>query len=98
MPEKQAPALIAIESLGQRTSYLERTLDTAPSLKAYRRANNGEHWGYNRLLGGVPGESAGFEPSPASPSTPFHGSEMVRAAVKGSEANVCFRLKKSRGF
>ena len=41
MPEKQAAALIAIEFLGQRTSYLRRTLDTGLSLEACRRADNG---------------------------------------------------------
>ena len=44
MPDKQAAALIAIESLGQRASYLERTLDTGLSLEAYRRADNGVQW------------------------------------------------------
>ena len=38
--------------------------------------------------GGVPGELADFEPSPASPSAPFHGSGSARAAVDGREANV----------
>ena len=32
MPDKQAAPLIAIESLGQRTSYLERAPDTGLSL------------------------------------------------------------------
>ena len=41
MPDKQAAALIAIASLGQRTSYLERALDTGLSLGACRRADNG---------------------------------------------------------
>ena len=41
MPDKQAAALIAIESLGQRASYLERALDTRLSLDACRRADNG---------------------------------------------------------
>ena len=39
MPDKQAAALIAIESLG--TSYLERALDMRLSLNACRRADNG---------------------------------------------------------
>ena len=34
MPDKQAAAVIAIESLEQRTSYLERALDTGLSLEA----------------------------------------------------------------
>ena len=33
--------LIAVESLGQRTSYLERALDPGLSLEACRRADNG---------------------------------------------------------
>ena len=41
MPEKQAAALIAIEYLEQRTSYLERVMDTGLSLEALRRADNG---------------------------------------------------------
>ena len=46
MPDKQAAALKAIESLGQRTSYLERALDTGLSLGACRRADNGAQWAY----------------------------------------------------
>ena len=34
MPDKQTAALIVIESLGQRTGYLERALDTELSLEA----------------------------------------------------------------
>ena len=41
MPDKQAAALIAIESLGQSTSYLERARGTGLSLEACRRADNG---------------------------------------------------------
>ena len=50
MPDTQAAVLIAIESLGQRTSYLERALDTGLSLEACRRADNGVHWAYGRIL------------------------------------------------
>ena len=50
MPDKQAAALIAIESLGQRSSYLERALDTRLSLEACRRADNGAQWAYERIL------------------------------------------------
>ena len=46
MPDKQAAALIAVESLGQRTSYLERALDTGLSLEACRREDNGAQWAY----------------------------------------------------
>ena len=50
MPDKQAVALIAIESLGQRTSYLERAQDTGLSLEARRRAGNGAQWAYQNIL------------------------------------------------
>ena len=100
MPDKQAATLIAIESLGQRTSYLERALDTGLSLEACRRADNGAQWAYEKILelpgaarqthspGGVLTESADFEPSLASPSTSFHRSGRVRTAVDGSEVSV----------
>ena len=48
MPDKQAAALIAIESLG--TSYLERALDMRLSLNACRRADNGAQWAYEKIL------------------------------------------------
>ena len=41
MPDKQAVALITIESRGQRASYLERARDTGLSLEACKRADNG---------------------------------------------------------
>ena len=50
LPEKQASILIAIESLGKRTSSLERALDTGLSLEAWRRADNGEQWAYEKIL------------------------------------------------
>ena len=50
MPDKQAAALIAIESLGQRASYLERALDTRLSLEACRRADNGAQCAYEKIL------------------------------------------------
>ena len=50
MPDKQAAALIAIESLGQRTSYVERALDTGLSLEACRRAENGAQRAYENIL------------------------------------------------
>ena len=49
MPDKAA-ALIAIESPGQRTSYLERALDTGLSLEACRRADNGAQCAYENIL------------------------------------------------
>ena len=45
MSDKQAAALIAVEFLGQRTSYLERALDVVLSLEACRRADNGAQSG-----------------------------------------------------
>ena len=50
MPDKQAAALTTIESLGQRTGYLERALDTELSLDACRRADNGAQWAYEKIL------------------------------------------------
>ena len=44
MPDKQAAAFIDIEPLGQKTSYLERALDTGLSLEACRRGDNGALW------------------------------------------------------
>ena len=49
MPDKQAADLIAIESLGQKTSHLERALDTRLSLEACRRADNGAQWAYEKM-------------------------------------------------
>ena len=60
MPDKQAAALIAIESLGQRASYLERALDTRLSLEACRRADNGAQWAYEKIL-----ELPGAEEAPS---------------------------------
>ena len=60
MPDKQAAALIAIESLGQRTSYLERALDMRLSLEACRRADNGAQWAYEKIL-----ELPGAEEAPS---------------------------------
>ena len=101
MPDKHTAALIAIESLGQRTSYLERALDTGLSLEACRMADHGVQWAYGNILElplaaeaqsffqeGCPG-TADSEPLSASPSTPFHWSGRVRAAVDDSETNVC---------
>ena len=91
MPNTQAAALIAIESLGQRTSYLERALDTGLPLEACKRAEDK-----------LPGKGSGHWATPRSmqkgrqrPSTPFHRSGRVRAAVDGSEANVCLHWKQS---
>lgn len=46
MPSKQAAALFAVESFGQRTSYLERALALELPLEACRRAGNGARWVY----------------------------------------------------
>ena len=48
MPDKQAVVVIAIASLGQSTSYLERALDTGLSLTTCRRAGNGAEWAYEK--------------------------------------------------
>ncbi|CAN0290043.1 unnamed protein product, partial [Laminaria digitata] len=48
--DKQTAALISVESLGQRTSYLERALDPVLSLEACRRADNGAQWAYKNIL------------------------------------------------
>ena len=49
MPHKQAAALIVIESLGQRTGYLEGALAMELSLETCRRADNGAHWAYDNI-------------------------------------------------
>ena len=108
MSDKQAAVLIAIESPRQTTSYGERTLDTGLSLEACRRVQTTGRSGRTKksssstssegtviLPGGVPRESADYEPSPASPSTSFHESERVRDAVDGGKANVCLHWKQS---
>ena len=48
--DKQSVALIAIESLGQRTSYFARALDTGLSLEAYTRADNEPLWAYEKIV------------------------------------------------
>ena len=60
MSDKQAASLIAAESLGQRTSSLERVLDTRLSLEACRRADNGAQWACEEihLPGAAKAESA----------------------------------------
>ena len=50
VPDKQAAALITVESLGQRTSYLERALDPGLSLDACKRVDNGAQWAYDKTL------------------------------------------------
>lgn len=50
MSNKQAAALVAIESLGKRTYHLERALDTGPSLEACKRAGSGAQWVYEKIL------------------------------------------------
>ena len=50
LPDKQAAALIAIESLEQSTSYPERVLDTGLPLDACRRADNGAQWADRKIL------------------------------------------------
>ena len=50
MHDKQAAALIAVEYIGQRKSYLERPLDPGLSLEACRRADNWAQWAYEKIL------------------------------------------------
>ena len=50
MPDKPTAALIAIESLGCRTSYLERALGTGLFLEACKRADNRAQWAYENIL------------------------------------------------
>lgn len=46
MPDKQTTNLVATESVGQKTFYPERIMDTGSPLEACRRADNR----YNRLM------------------------------------------------
>ena len=50
MPDKQAVALNVVESLGQKTGYLERVLDTELSLKGCTRADTGAKWTYENIV------------------------------------------------
>ena len=50
MPDKQAAALIAIEFFGQRTSYLDRALETGLSLEAYMMVENRAPWAFKKTL------------------------------------------------
>ena len=49
MPDTQAAALTAIKSLGQKTCYLERNLDTGVPLETYRRADNWGQWAFEKI-------------------------------------------------
>ena len=50
VPDTQAAALIAIDSLAQRTSYLEGALDMGLSLDACRRADSGAQRTYEKIF------------------------------------------------
>ena len=104
MPDDQAASLIAIESLGQGTSYLETPLDAELSLEACEKGkqrgacgrtkiswSHPERWKHSRFPGGMPGQSADSEPSTTSPPRLSTGAGGVRVTVDGSEANVCRR-------
>ena len=107
MPDKQAAALITVESLGRRTNYLERPLDPRLSLEACKRADNGAQWAYEKILelpgaaeavifpGGVPGESADSQALPAGPSTPFYWRGRVKTAIDRNEENVGIHREQS---
>lgn len=49
MPENQAAALFAIESLGQKTSCHEHFLDTGLSLETSREVENRVPWAYDGI-------------------------------------------------
>ena len=53
VPDKQATALVISKSLRERTSYLERVVDTATvdrSKHMQERVNNGAQWAYELIL------------------------------------------------
>lgn len=50
MPDKQAAALIAVESPARKASYPERILDTALVLKTCTRVNNDEQGLHEKML------------------------------------------------
>ena len=89
VPNKQAAALLAIETLGQRTSCLDRALDTGcpskhaegkPTERSERTEKSSSYQSRGGTVifpGGVPGELSYFESSLTNPSTPFHGSGRV---------------------
>ena len=96
MTDKQAAALIAIESLGQLPregsghGALPRSMQKgrqrgAVGVRKNHRATRSSGGTAVIFPGGVPGKSADFKPSPASPCTPFHGSGKVKA-VPSTEA------------
>ena len=47
---QQTTALIAVESLGKGTIYLERAPDPGLSLEACKKADNGAQWAYEKIL------------------------------------------------
>ena len=49
MPDKQAAAVIVIESRGQRTDYIERARGMELSLEGCRRADEAQ-WAYEKIL------------------------------------------------
>ena len=51
MSDKQAAVFIAIESLGQRSSYLDKALGTGLSLQACRRSDDMAQCAYENILG-----------------------------------------------
>ena len=105
MPDKRAAALIITESLGQRTGYLERALDTEKSFEACRRAQ----WAYDKnpratgRSGGTVVLSGGGCPDnrlttpPPSPSTPFYrsGKAMEAGSAGRVDQGTKVEIKKS---
>lgn len=109
VPDKQAAALVAIESRGQMFCYPERALDTQSSLETCRRADNGSQWwAYEKILE-IPGEteaqsffeqgrrdkSAGISTSPAGLNTTLYGSGRV-IELPSTEARRMFTSVGSR--
>ena len=111
MPDKQAAAFIAIESLGQRASYLERALDTWTLSRSVQKGRQRGAVGVRKkkleLKGaaeaqqffqeGCPENQLTLSPHQQAQARPFHWSGRVRAAVDGSEANVCLQWEAGWG-
>ena len=111
VPDKQAAALIAIESFGQRTSYLERTptrdclsklaggQTTGPGGRTREASSHRARRRHSRFFqDGCPDNRLTLLLHKQSPSTTFYGREKIRAAVDGREANVCASIGSKVGI
>ena len=105
MTRKQAVALFDIESLWQRTSYVERALDDGLSLEACRRAETGAQWAYVHILeipraaeaqsfpqGGCPGNELTLNPHKQAQTRLFADAEGL-----GLQSMVARRMSTSIG-